>query len=172
MKLKATGLLITALTVLTACSLQQKQHQAQQQSRFNQHVDAEGLISIEELQTNYPIFNAGSGYQPVKASIESFNATTASTDIKVFLGTWCHDSQREVPRLIKFYNSINNPRVTLTMVALDRSKNDSNGLAQQAEVRYTPTIILYQDNQELGRIIEQSDGPIDVQLANMLPRQK
>ena len=69
-------------------------------------------------------------------------------------GTWCHDSQREVPRLLKTFDLSGLEVPKLTLVAVDRKKTDPLGLAKQYGLRYTPTFILLNDGKELGRVIE------------------
>jgi len=44
-------------------------------------------------------------YQPMLEKIDT-NALN-ETNIVVFMGTWCHDSKREVPRLYKILDGIN-----------------------------------------------------------------
>ncbi|WP_223668573.1 TlpA family protein disulfide reductase [Kangiella shandongensis] len=160
--------LLLFFSLITACTTQSQTETANHHSRFSQHVDAEGVISIEALQMGYPIFRVKREYQPANNSIQQFNALEQPTSIKAFFGTWCHDSQREIPDLITFYHSLDNPKVKLTLIALDRSKSDRAGLAAKANVKYTPTIVVSQNGQELGRIIEKSDGPMDRELLSIL----
>lgn len=168
MKARSFAILLLVLSLITACSTQPQPEKANPHSRFSQHVDAEGIISIEALQMGYPIFGVKRNYQPADNSIQQFNALEQATHIEAYFGTWCHDSQRELPDLITFYHSLDNPKVKLTLIALDRRKTDSAGLAAKAGVQFTPTIIVSQNGQELGRIIERSDGPIDQELLSIL----
>ena len=72
--------------------------------------------------------------------------------ISVYFGTWCHDSQREVPKLMRIAEA--SPSVKYSWVALDLNKSDPQQLAKSARVKFTPTIIVYDGEKELGRIIE------------------
>ena len=56
-----------------------------------------GKISVEDLLKEYPVF---SKTPKLKISNTEY---VIDNDIKVlvFFGTWCHDSKREIPKLLK-----------------------------------------------------------------------
>ncbi|MEW6990079.1 thioredoxin family protein [Colwelliaceae bacterium 6441] len=89
-----------------------------------------------------------------------------TTRVEVFFGTWCHDSEREVPRLLKLLNY--QPDIEVTLIALDYQKGDPQGLANNRAIKYTPTIILYKNNKEAGRIIERPKGHLISDISSML----
>lgn len=82
----------------------------------------------------------------------------------VFLGTWCHDSKREVPRFLKLLNAAKVQLDSLRLVAVGYDKLDPNGLAKQYDVRYTPTIIVSDGEKELVRMIEKPKQSIAADL--------
>ena len=62
-----------------------------------------GDIKVDELFNEYPIF---------KSRYENYKVTQQidlreSTDLSVIItfGTWCHDSKREVPRMLRILDS-------------------------------------------------------------------
>lgn len=71
----------------------------------------------------------------------------------VYFGTWCHDSEREVPKLLKLLSY--NGELKINLIGLDYRKSEPNGRARANKVQFTPTIILTRDGVELGRIVEQ-----------------
>lgn len=74
----------------------------------------------------------------------------------VLFGFWCHDSEREVPRLIK---TLAQARLaSVQYIAVDRNKKAPGDLHQRYDLKYTPTVILLDGTQEIGRIIEQPEG--------------
>jgi len=93
-------------------------------------------------------------YQPDEGAIKKLKSITKDVQIIVFLGTWCSDSEREVPRFLKIMELTKNSHITFKLVGLDRSKRDLDGLAGQHQIEYVPTFIVLHDNQELGRIVE------------------
>lgn len=88
---------------------------------------------------------------------QNFNNIT----IDIVLGSWCHDSHREVPRMIKILEKINFPFAKLEMNALDTNKTSPDYDAQANNVEYVPTIIVYKNKKEIGRIIESSKTSLE-----------
>ena len=78
--------------------------------------------------------------------------------IEVFLGSWCGDSKREVPRLIKILQAASFDTANLRLIFVDNSTNLYKQSPQHEEVgkviHHVPTIIVYNHDNEMGRIIE------------------
>ena len=78
--------------------------------------------------------------------------------IKVFLGTWCGDSKKEVPRFYSVLEQAKFPKNQLEVIALDRSdeayKQGPNGEEKGMNVHRVPTFIFYKDGKEVSRIVE------------------
>ncbi len=106
------------------------------------------IEQYEEFGTNY--------YDYVLTESEAKALQQLSTDltIMVYFGTWCHDSVREVPRLLKSFKNQQNP---IQLIALDQKKSDPLGLAKAAKVKYTPTFVVLVNDLEIGRIIERPE---------------
>ncbi|WP_452225669.1 hypothetical protein [Lacinutrix chionoecetis] len=78
--------------------------------------------------------------------------------IKAFLGTWCGDSKKEVPRFYSVLEAANYPIEQLETFALDRSnkayKQGPNGEEKGMKIHRVPTFIFYKDGAEVNRIVE------------------
>lgn len=77
--------------------------------------------------------------------------------VLLFFGTWCHDSEREVPRLIKLLEVAGLNEEKFTLIGLDYRKRDPEGWATKFNVRYTPTAIFMRGGLEVGRIVERPE---------------
>jgi thiol-disulfide isomerase/thioredoxin len=88
--------------------------------------------------------------------------------VLMFFGTWCHDSQREVPRMLKILEAVGFPQADIKMVTLDFSKNDPLGLAAENEVKFTPTFIFFREQNEVGRIIEKPATTLEAAVSELL----
>lgn len=92
-----------------------------------------------------------------KSKLDHYNLT-------IFVGTWCEDSHREFPRLMKILDEIGYPSENLNIIALDRDKKSPNKEEFNQNIERIPTIIvskkfdnkgnIIKDLKELGRIVE------------------
>jgi thiol-disulfide isomerase/thioredoxin len=74
--------------------------------------------------------------------------------VRVLFGTWCHDSQREIPKLLRMLEDINLKPEKISLIGLDYDKNEPLNRGEMLGVKRTPTIIFYKDEIEIGRIEE------------------
>ena len=94
-----------------------------------------------------------------------------SYNMIVVLGTWCGDSHREVPRLMKILESINYPEKKLTIIAVNRKKEAPGGEEGVYNIQRVPTIIVQKYGKEIGRIIEYpASGYLERDLLEILRR--
>lgn len=94
------------------------------------------------------------------------------TDISISLiiGSWCHDSHREVPRFIKILEEINYSFDRLQMNALDTDKTSPNFDAKANNVTNVPTVIIYRNGEEIGRIIESPKKSLEKDLLKIISK--
>ena len=115
-----------------------------------------GAIAIEELQQEpfaewYQM--ESDGYE-VDTELTNAISNPGQYTYEVFLGTWCGDSRREVPRIEKIFSEMGIDMSNVLIVTLDRDKISPNGEQEGKDIRYVPTLIVNKDNQEIGRIVE------------------
>ena len=96
-------------------------------------------------------------YHPNKQTLENID-DLQDYEIEVFMGTWCGDSQREVPRLMKTLHELNFPDKQLSIVGVHRSrdqfKQSPGGEEAGKNIYRVPTIIFYRNGNEINRIVE------------------
>ncbi len=144
-------LLIGLLSLITACSQHSSvTRQAHAHSTLGFHT---GDIDQQQLLSRYPAFASQfQSFQPTAVDKAQMASIKESIQIVVLFGTWCHDSQREVPRLLKLLQGSEN--IQLKLFAVNTQKSDTQGVARQHQLRYTPTFIVIKNGQEIGRIVE------------------
>lgn len=137
----------------------------------NTHVEqasmAVGEVSQEQLLTTHKSFQKG--YQAVNLSasdLASVNTWPGNLHVDVYFGTWCHDSQREVPRFLKLLTESKN--LSNRLIALDYQKSEPSGSAKSHAIKYTPTFVVYQNDKEIGRIVERPKVSIAADISAML----
>ncbi len=77
-----------------------------------------------------------------------------NVSIKVFMGTWCSDSQKEVPALYKILDAAKYDYSKLDIVAVSHDKDTPDHLEKGMDIQYVPTIIIYKEDKEIGRFVE------------------
>lgn len=97
-------------------------------------------------------------YETDNKQIDLIKDKLSSYKILIFMGTWCGDSKREVPRFIKILQSSEYPMENLKIVALDKRKDSYKKSPQGEEwglnIRRVPTFIFFKNGREVNRIIE------------------
>lgn len=95
----------------------------------------------------------------------------ASYNLVLFLGTWCSDSKRDVPRLMKILDEIKYPESKLQIIAVNRKKESPNGEEVKYNVKLVPTIIVERYGKEVGRITEHAKtGAIEKDLLEIISK--
>ena len=110
-----------------------------------------GDISQAELLERHEVFKRNYDAYEVTAGIDGL---PADLKVKILFGTWCHDSEREVPRMLKLLTASGVKEDNISLISLDIRKEEPEGRAKALDVRFTPTFIFFSDDVELGRIIE------------------
>ncbi|MBR9978970.1 MAG: thioredoxin family protein [Bacteroidetes bacterium] len=93
-------------------------------------------------------------YQPVRQYVERIPEFLEDVEIVCVLGTWCSDSRREVPRMIRILQSQNLPPEKMRMIGVDQRKRDPDGETAAFDIERVPTFIFLRDGVEIGRIVE------------------
>jgi len=111
-----------------------------------------GDISQAELLERHEVFKRNYDAYEVTKRIDGL---PADLKVKILFGTWCHDSEREVPRMLKLLTASGVKEDNISLISLDIRKEEPEGRAKALDVRFTPTFIFFRSDIELGRIIEQ-----------------
>ncbi|QSS97566.1 TlpA family protein disulfide reductase [Psychroflexus sp. ALD_RP9] len=121
-----------------------------------------GEFSLEELKSTknstwylkeYKSYNPNNRVVNQIASLDNLD----ELNIEIYLGTWCPDSRRELPRLVKILDLINFDKDELKMIGVTRSKKVpeiTKEKAKQLNIINVPTIIVYKNGKELNRYVE------------------
>ena len=84
------------------------------------------------------------------------------------LGTWCHDSHQQVPRMIKLLEEVKFPMENIKIFAVDTYKKAPGIDVKMIDVKLVPTLIIYKGEKELGRIIESPKVSLEADLLEIL----
>ncbi len=108
-------------------------------------------------------------YEPRAAAVSYLAGTLPAYSMVVLMGTWCPDSHRLIPQLQRVLQAAAYPEGQLALYSVDRSKNiPGNNLPNRYALKNVPTIILFDGEREVGRIVESVSEPVEEVLAAML----
>ena len=97
-------------------------------------------------------------YQVDQEALALIKKSIGEYHIILFLGTWCEDSQREVPGIFKILETAGYPTDKMELYAVDDreefKKSTPGGEAKARNIVRVPTLIFEKDGEELNRIIE------------------
>ncbi len=128
-----------------------------------------GWLTADQILDQIEAYQVGEKkYQPDEESVKKLKSTISDVLIIVFLGTWCSDSEREVPRFLKIMEQTKNSHISFKLFGLDRSKRDPDGLAEKHQIEYVPTFIVLHNNEEIGRIVEAPMVGLEQDLAEII----
>ncbi len=135
-----------------------------------------GYFNPDRL-THYPYSTwYTSGFAEYVPSSEAMNKlmdlSKDDVKIKVVMGTWCPDSRREVPRFMKVIDTWQFPLPEMTFIGVDNAKLSPVGEYTDLDIVRVPTFIVYKNNIEAGRIIENPTTSLEQDLVNILTGMK
>jgi len=88
--------------------------------------------------------------EPLAAITNGLKGVTVTT----FMGTWCGDSKRETPRMYKILDAAAYDADDVTLITVDRSKQNPKEYTSGQNIIRVPTFIFTKDGEEIGRIVE------------------
>lgn len=92
--------------------------------------------------------------------------------VKVFFGSWCGDSKRELPKFYKVLDEANFNKENLEVIAVDRKpdayKESPSGEEKGLNIHRVPTFIFYKNTKEVARIVEYPKQDFERDILNIV----
>jgi len=129
-----------------------------------------GTVTREQVETNHPEWvQAEVSAAPDLAAARALASVPPGAEVTVFLGTWCSDSAREVPR---FWRSLDEAGgdvpFEIHYVAIDRVKKEPAAPMANYKIEFVPTFIVTREGREVGRIVEEAPHGVEQDLLALL----
>jgi len=97
-------------------------------------------------------------YQIDSASANALKPFVKNKRFEIFMGTWCGDSRREVPRMFKLLEYAGVTASQVTMIMLDDHDSTYKQSPDHAEkgkfIHRVPDLVVYNGKKEMNRIVE------------------
>lgn len=132
-----------------------------------------GQVSREQIETAHPEWvQSEVAAAPDAESARGLAAVAPGAEVTVFLGTWCGDSEREVPRLWRALDEAGGSvPFQIHYIGVDRQKKEPAAPIANYEIEFVPTFIVSRDGREVGRIVEQAPHGVERDLLALLSGQ-
>ena len=167
-EIKNLIIVIIFLQLIISCSTTLNQTVYDKQSKTRMLV---GLSNRGGLQQNpFSVwFNKEYGaYALNKEAVQVIKNDSENLSIMLFMGTWCGDSRREVPRIYRILDAVDFDESRLTLINMDREKNSPDGEETGLNIHHVPTLILYKNSSEIGRVIESPIQSLEEDMAAII----
>ncbi len=168
-------LIVAMLVSLLACK---------QEKVYNQIVKDEvtgkdmyvGYVTVEGLKGE--IFRDAyirglNEYVAHDSTVQAFKLLLNDVTFRVIMGTWCSDSDEEVPRFLNIlYNAeydVLNP-ANFELICVDRDKKAPGIKVAKYKAEKIPTFIVYRKGKEIGRIVERFKSNPETDLLEILKK--
>ncbi|MBS1777450.1 MAG: thioredoxin family protein [Bacteroidetes bacterium] len=130
-----------------------------------------GTFSFDSLikEPTFTWFNTGvSDYTPNNEMIQKLSPILNKCKLVVVMGTWCEDSHLLIPKLYKTLLACHFPFRELELIGVDREKQSVGNEREKFEIQLVPTIIVFKEGKELGRIVETIKTSIESDLLKLV----
>ncbi|RPJ70852.1 MAG: hypothetical protein EHM24_14255 [Acidobacteria bacterium] len=131
-----------------------------------------GHVTRSALE-NYETWKAlrAEDYTPEPAAVQAIAARGRDVDTLAVVATWCPDSKRDVPRYFKILDQAGMGLDRLTLVAVDRTKKDAEGLTERYGITRVPTFVFFRGGTEIGRVVERPATTLERDIATIVAKQ-
>ena len=127
------------------------------------------LVGFMERSQLPPVFQTVYDTTQVQTDfIDLIRAAGAGVETKVFLGTWCPDSHRDVPRFLRVIDLAGSPLGPVTLYGLDRTMKSPGGEEGSYAIERVPTFVFLRQGREIGRIVETAQTSIEGDMLTIL----
>ncbi|NJY61638.1 thioredoxin family protein [Salinimicrobium sp. CDJ15-81-2] len=131
-----------------------------------------GEIERDDLQEEFWFDPMYKSYKPNKDALQVIRENINDYEIKMYMGTWCADSQREVPKFYKLLDLSSYNMDDLEVIAVREDKTLPDDSQQQDDVKYVPTIIFSKNGKEVGRFVEYPQEEFEDDIAKIVSGQE
>ncbi|RNI25870.1 thioredoxin family protein [Rufibacter latericius] len=107
-------------------------------------------------------------YTPNQKIMDELVPLLENVTVKGYMGSWCEDSQRDIPRFYKVLDFAHFPHSRFNLISLREDKSGFNGEEKADNITAVPTFILYREGKEVGRIVETAYPTLEMNMLTIL----
>lgn len=167
-------LLLAALMIAGIHAVAQKRYTVTTDEKTGLYV-FKGPITFQDImgEKTFTWFNESmQEYKPDYSVLRFLTDRLGNYDMVIFMGTWCDDSHYLIPKLYALLKKLNYPIAKIPMYGVDRDKNTNGDEKDRYKITKVPTIIVYREGREIGRITESVAQSIEHDLSDIIAHDK
>lgn len=107
-------------------------------------------------------------YEPNQDIINQLKDKVTNVTVTIFMGTWCEDSQNQVPHFYKILKACQFKERGINLIAMDRDKTTPELWEKGLNITNVPTFIFYEKGQEINRIVESPKVSLEQDMLDIL----
>jgi thiol-disulfide isomerase/thioredoxin len=171
--MKSAVAFILICSLIAGCKVKPMYNQTKFDEKSNSNI-LYGYTNLQGLKTepySYWFDTEFEAYQPDIQILEQVNIEKLDDfDITIVMGTWCSDSQREVPRFYKMLESIGYETNKIILINVDRTKLAEGTPTAKLDIKRIPTFIFAKKGVEAGRIVETPQESLEKDMAKIIEK--
>jgi thiol-disulfide isomerase/thioredoxin len=109
-------------------------------------------------------------YKPNEEIINQLKSKVTNVTVTIFMGTWCEDSQNQVPDFYKVLEACQFKERGVRLITLDRNKTTPELFEKGLNITNVPTFIFYEKGIEINRIVETPIVSLEQDMLDILSR--
>ncbi|WP_428235571.1 thioredoxin family protein [Gracilimonas sp.] len=134
-----------------------------------QQQDLTGPVTKEEILANDRIYKIYiDRYEPDREAVEYLSAYRDSVQLMVFVGSWCRESRKYIPGLMKTLEVVGSDNIDIRYIAVDHQKKLPKSFLNKFDIKYIPSVLVLKGTTEVGRIEEKPHRLIETDLVQIL----
>src|SRR5580765_4236289 len=116
------------------------------------HQSHAGPMTVDDVWTTAPTWKAiYDHYTPEEDAVKRLRAIAMPLHLEIICATWCGDSKRNVPRLLKAVHDAGNSKISVSVVGIGNDFKQPMAFVQEQHIINVPIVVLTRDGNEIGR---------------------
>lgn len=130
--------------------------------------EMKGRVSQEDLH-ELDWFRSGfDAYTPSEVVMSELNDRKDNYSVVIFGGEWCPDTRRTLPSFMKVLSETGLPEEKIQIWMLDKNFSSGGGPEKNLSIRSVPTFVIYEDNEEVGRLSSATERPYEEAILDVI----
>src|ERR1051326_2841993 len=137
------------------------------------HQSHAGPMTEAELWATAPVWKSIHDHYTPDATVVAQVRAAKPARVTIVFATWCGDSKRAVPRLLKALHEANNPLLQVDLYGIGPDFLTPLELVRDERLTNVPTMIVERGRKEIGRVVETpATATVEQDVAMILGEQK